>query len=172
MEEERRINYFEHLVAPDKAASFLSVFAEIINKTEYSLVRLKVSGSDELKIQIMAEREDRSMIIEDCKKLSNILIEFLEGKQNIIDNYTLEVSSPGIDRPLTSEEDFLFWVGNNVVVQLKKPLNALKKYEGILKGFINEKIEIIISNDLNDSLVIDPKIVKGINIVWSPETSQ
>ena len=107
MEEEKRINYFEHLVAPDKAASFLSVFAEIINKTEYSLVRLKVSGSDELNIQIMAEREDRSMIIEDCKKLSNILIEFLEGKQNIIDNYTLEVSSPGIDRPLTSEEDYI-----------------------------------------------------------------
>ncbi len=171
MEEKKNINYFEHLVAPDKAVNFLSMFKSIINKTSYSLVRLKVSGSDELKIQIMAEKQDKTMVIEDCKKLSTILIGFIEEPQTSIDNYTLEVSSPGIDRPLTSKEDFSYWAGSNIMMKLKKPVNSLKKYEGILKGFFHEKIEIDISNGLDENLTIEPEIIKSINVVWSPEVS-
>ena len=101
LKEKKSIDYFEHLVAPDKAGDFLSIFENVLNKTPYNLVRLKVNGGDELQIQVMAEREDKSMIIEDCKKLSTILVDFIEDSQGLIDNYVLEVSSPGIDRPLT-----------------------------------------------------------------------
>ena len=172
LEEKKRIDYFEHLVAPDKARDFLSIFEKVLSKTPYNLVRLKVNGSDELQIQVMAERDDRSMIIEDCKKLSTLLVDFIEDSQGLIDNYVLEVSSPGIDRPLTSKEDFSFWTGNNIALRLKKPMKSSKKYEGILKGFANEKIEIDISNGLEENLFIDPEIIKSINVVWSPKDTQ
>ena len=100
MEEKKNINYFEHLVAPGKAGDFFSIFESVINKTPYSLVRLRVSGSDELQIQIMAEKKDKSMVIEDCKKLSTMLIDFIEDPKSTIENYILEVSSPGIDLSL------------------------------------------------------------------------
>ena len=96
LKEKKSIDYFEHLVAPDKAGDFLSIFENVLNKTPYNLVRLKVNGGDELQIQVMAEREDKSMIIEDCKKLSTILVDFIEDSQGLIDNYVLEVSSPGM----------------------------------------------------------------------------
>ena len=73
LKEKKSIDYFEHLVAPDKAGDFLSIFENVLNKTPYNLVRLKVNGGDELQIQVMAEREDKSMIIEDCKKLAEKL---------------------------------------------------------------------------------------------------
>ena len=172
LKEKKSIDYFEHLVAPDKAGDFLSIFENVLNKTPYNLVRLKVNGGDELQIQVMAEREDKSMIIEDCKKLSTILVDFIEDSQGLIDNYVLEVSSPGIDRPLTSKEDFIFWAGNNIAMKLNKPIKSIKKYEGILKGFINEKIEIDISDGVEKNLFIDPEIIKSINVVWSPRVTQ
>ena len=172
LEGKKSIDYFEHLVAPDKAGDFLLIFENVLNKTPYNLVRLKVNGGDELQIQVMAEREDKSMIIEDCKKLSTILVDFIEDSQGLIDNYVLEVSSPGIDRPLTSKEDFSFWAGNNIAMKLNKPIKSIKKYEGILKGFINEKIEIDISDGVEKNLFIDPEIIKSINVVWSPKVTQ
>tara|TARA_B110000305_G_scaffold89518_1_gene100928 strand:- start:2 stop:520 length:519 start_codon:yes stop_codon:yes gene_type:complete len=172
LEEKKNINYFEHLVAPGKASDFFSIFESVINKTPYSLVRLKISGSDELQIQIMAEKKDKSMVIEDCKKLSTMLIDFIEDPKSNIENYILEVSSPGIDRPLTSKEDFSYWAGSNIMMKLKKPINSLKKYEGTLKGFFNEKIEIDISGGHEENLLIEPETIKSINVVWSPETSQ
>ena len=172
LEEKKRLDYFEHLVAPDKARDFLSIFEKVLSKTPYNLVRLKVNGSDELQIQVMAERDDRSMIIEDCKKLSTLLVDFIEDSEGLMDNYVLEVSSPGIDRPLTSKEDFSFWAGNNISLRLKKPMKSLKKYEGKLKGFSNEKIEVDISNGLEENLFIDPAIIKSINVVWSPKDTK
>ena len=111
-------------------------------------------------------------IVEDCKKLSTMLIDFIEDPKSTIENYILEVSSPGIDRPLTSKEDFSYWAGSNIMMKLKKPINSLKKYEGTLKGFFNEKIEIDISGGHEENLLIEPETIKSINVVWSPETSQ
>ena len=131
MIEKEKINHIEHLVAPDKAADFFSFFKNIIDKTEYHFVRLKISGKEELNIQIMAEDKNRSMVIEDCKALSNIVVDEIELADDFNYEYVLEVSSPGIDRPLTCEEDFNFWVNNKVFVKLKKPINKTKK----LKAF-------------------------------------
>ena len=104
-----KINYIEHLVAPNKAADFFSFFKNIVDRTKYQLIRLKISGKEELNIQIMAEDKNRSMVIEDCKILSNIIVDEIELAEDFNHEYVLEVSSPGIDRPLTCEEDFNFW---------------------------------------------------------------
>ena len=133
MEEKKDLNYIKHLVAPDKAAEFFHFFSKIIGQTQNQLVRLKISGKEELKIQIMAEDQNKSMVIEDCKILSNLLVDTLDSSDDFAYEYTLEVSSPGIDRPLTCKEDFDFWIDNKVFVKLKKPLNNNKKLTGILK---------------------------------------
>ena len=170
MIEKEKINYIEHLVAPDKAADFFSFFKNIIDKTEYHFVRLKISGKEELNIQIMAEDENRSMVIEDCKALSNIVVDEIELADDFNYEYVLEVSSPGIDRPLTCEEDFNFWVNNKVFVKLKKPINKTKKMTGILKGIFNKNIKLE-DVDSKSALEIEVDNIRDINIVWSPEVT-
>ena len=170
MIEKEKINHIEHLVAPDKAAVFFPFFKNIIDKTKYQFVRLKISGKEELNIQIMAEDENRSMVIEDCKALSNIIVDEIDLADDFNYDYVLEVSSPGIDRPLTCEEDFNFWVDNKVFVKLKKPINKTKKITGILKGIFNKNIKL---EDINGGSVLEIKIdnIRDINIIWSPEVT-
>lgn len=170
MIEKEKINYIEHLVAPDKAADFFSFFKNIIDKTEYHFVRLKISGKEELNIQIMAEDKNRSMVIEDCKALSNIVVDEIELADDFNYEYVLEVSSPGIDRPLTCEEDFNFWVNNKVFVKLKKPINKTKKMTGILKGIFDKNIKLE-DVDSKSALEIEVDNIRDINIVWSPEVT-
>lgn len=171
MIEKEKINHIEHLVAPDKAADFFSFFKNIIDKTEYHFVRLKISGKEELNIQIMAEDKNRSMVIEDCKALSNIVVDEIELADDFNYEYVLEVSSPGIDRPLTCEEDFNFWVNNKVFVKLKKPINKTKKMTGILKGIFNKNIKLE-DVDSKSALEIEVDNIRDINIVWSPEVTK
>ncbi|MFL2844436.1 MAG: ribosome maturation factor RimP [Alphaproteobacteria bacterium] len=170
MIEKEKINHIEHLVAPDKAAEFFSFFKNIIDKTEYKFVRLKISGKEELNIQIMAEDKNKSMVIEDCKMLSNIIVDEIDLADDFNYDYVLEVSSPGIDRPLTCEEDFNFWVGNEVFVKLKKPINKTKKITGILKGIFNNNIKL---EDINGDNVLEIEVdnIRDINIIWSPEVT-
>lgn len=170
MIEKEKINHIEHLVAPDKAAEFFYFFKNIIDKTEYHFVRLKISGKEELNIQIMAEDKNRSMVIEDCKALSNIVVDEIELADDFNYEYVLEVSSPGIDRPLTCEEDFNFWVNNKVFVKLKKPINKTKKMTGILKGIFNKNIKLE-DVDSKSALEIEVDNIRDINIVWSPEVT-
>ena len=170
MIEKEKINHIEHLVAPEKAAEFFYFFKNIIDKTEYQFVRLKISGKEELNIQIMAEDKNKSMVIEDCKLLSNIIVDEIDLADDFNYDYILEVSSPGIDRPLTSEEDFNFWVDNEVFVKLKKPMNKTKKITGILKGIFNNNIKLEGINGDN-TLEIELGNIRDINIIWSPEVT-
>tara|TARA_B100000927_G_scaffold71827_1_gene57075 strand:+ start:867 stop:1388 length:522 start_codon:yes stop_codon:yes gene_type:complete len=170
MIEKEKINHIEHLVAPDKAAEYFYFFKGIIDKTEYQLVRLKISGKEELNIQIMAEDKNRSMVIEDCKVLSNIIVDEIDLSDDFNYEYVLEVSSPGIDRPLTCEEDFNFWVDNKVFLKLKKPINKTKKITGILKGIFNKNIKLE-DVDGNKAIEIEVDNIRDINIIWSPEAT-
>lgn len=170
MIEKEKINHIEHLVAPDKASKFFCFFKNIVDKTEYQFVRLKISGKEVLNIQIMAEDKNRSMVIEDCKVLSNIIVDEIELSDDFNYEYVLEVSSPGIDRPLTCEEDFDFWAGNKVFVKLKKPINKSKKITGTLMGLFNKNIKLE-DVDGDNTLEIELDNIRDINIIWSPEVS-
>ena len=118
----------------------------------------------------MAEDKNKSMVIEDCKLLSNIIVDEIDLADDFNYDYILEVSSPGIDRPLTSEEDFNFWVDNEVFVKLKKPMNKTKKITGILKGIFNNNIKLEGINGDN-TLEIELGNIRDINIIWSPEVT-
>jgi ribosome maturation factor RimP len=100
----------------------------------YRLVRLRLMGGKRKTLQIMAERADGQMDVEDCTKLSRLLSEVLETADPISDEYVLEVSSPGIDRPLTAPEDFARFAGCEARVELARGLDGRRRFKGLLIG--------------------------------------
>ena len=87
-------------------ARIAAIVEPVLNTMGYRLVRVRLSGQNGLTLQIMAERPDGSMTIEDCEEASNALSPALDVEDPIDRAYNLEVSSPGIDRPLTRLKDF------------------------------------------------------------------
>ncbi|HEY5346656.1 MAG TPA: ribosome maturation factor RimP, partial [Rhizomicrobium sp.] len=105
------------------AASHLeSILEPVIEAAGFRLVRLRVMGAKSKTVQIMAERADGTMNVEDCAELARALSAFLETDDPIEEEYELEVSSPGIDRPLTRLADFSRWAGHEAKIELHAPL--------------------------------------------------
>jgi ribosome maturation factor RimP len=111
------------------------------------LVRVKMmGGTSDPTLQVMAERPDtRQLMLEDCARLSRRISEMLdsleaEGRDPIAGAYRLEVSSPGIDRPLTRLNDFEDWKGHEARVTLAEKLNGRKQYNGSLLGTDGEDV--------------------------------
>lgn len=92
-------------------------------------------GGKHKTLQVMAERPDGTMNVEDCAQLSRALSEFLDREDPIEGEYVLEVSSPGIDRPLTRITDFARWSGHEAKLELAAPdANGRKRFKGLLLG--------------------------------------
>jgi ribosome maturation factor RimP len=101
----------------------------------FRLVRLRLMAGKTKTLQIMAERPDGTMNVEDCAQLSRALSDFLEAEDPIEGEFHLEVSSPGIDRPLTRQSDFARWSGHEAKIELVNPdENGRKKFRGMLLG--------------------------------------
>jgi ribosome maturation factor RimP len=107
-----------------------------------ALVRVAMmGGKSDPTLQIMAERPDtRQLNLEDCAALSHILSDVLDAHDPIEEAYRLEVSSPGIDRPLTRLHDFTDWQGHEAKLTFLEPLNARKQVNGILCGLEEENV--------------------------------
>jgi ribosome maturation factor RimP len=107
-----------------------------------SLVRVKMmGGTSDPTLQVMAERPDtRQLTLEDCARLSRRLSEVFDELDPIEHAYRLEVSSPGIDRPLTRLQDFQDWKGHEAKVALEEKLNGRKQFTGVLTGIEGEHI--------------------------------
>ena len=113
------------------AASHLETILEpVIESAGFRLVRLRVMGAKSKTVQIMAERPDGTMNVEGCAELSRALSAFLETEDPIEGEYDLEVSSPGIDRPLTRAADFSRWAGHEAKIELHAPLDGRKRFRG------------------------------------------
>jgi ribosome maturation factor RimP len=101
----------------------------------YKLVRLRLLAGKSKTLQVMAERPDGTMNVDDCAKLSRALSEFLDAEDPIDGEYNLEVSSPGIDRPLTRQSDFARWAGHEARIDLVNPdETGRKKFKALLLG--------------------------------------
>lgn len=109
----------------------------------YDIVRILMvgSGADQT-LQIMAERPDGTMLIDDCSRLSQAISALLDVEDLIPDAYVLEVSSPGIDRPLTRLKDFDNYKDHEARVELSVPQNGQKKFRGMLRGLDGENVQI------------------------------
>ncbi|MEO0822370.1 MAG: ribosome maturation factor RimP [Pseudomonadota bacterium] len=108
----------------------------------FTLVRLRYMGGKRMTLQIMAERADGTMEIEDCAKLSRALSAALDVEDPIEDGYTLEVSSPGIDRPLTRLEDFDRWEGHEARLETDELIEGRRRFKGILAGIEEDEVLI------------------------------
>ena len=105
-----------------------------VNAAGYRLVRLRLMGGKRKTLQILAERPDGQMDVEDCARLSRTLSEVLEAADPIADEYVLEVSSPGIDRPLTAPDDFKRFAGHDARVELVHGIEGRRRFKGRLMG--------------------------------------
>ena len=109
----------------------------------YRLVRLRILNGKTKTLQIMAERADGTMNVEDCARLSRALSEFLESQDPIEGEYHLEVSSPGIDRPLTRQSDYARWAGHEAKLELHAPdESGRKRFKGLLLGLDGNDVVI------------------------------
>ena len=117
----------------------------ICNEMGYDLVRLQLSGGNARKVlQVMAERKDRkAMTVDDCADLSRAISPVLDEKDPIEDNYTLEVSSPGIDRPLVKLEDFDRFKGFEAKVEALSLINGRKRFSGRLQGIDGQDVVLL-----------------------------
>lgn len=111
-----------------------SLLAPAVEAAGYRLVRLRIKGAARKTLQVMAERPDGHMDVDDCAALSRALSDVLEAADPISDEYVLEVSSPGIDRPLTAESDFARFAGHEARVELAEGLDGRKRFKGLLLG--------------------------------------
>jgi ribosome maturation factor RimP len=116
----------------------------ICEQMGYDLVRLQLQGGNSRKVlQIMAERKDRkAMTVDDCADLSRAISPVLDEKDPIEDNYTLEVSSPGIDRPLVKLDDFNRFKGFEAKVEAASLINGRKRFSGRLQGVDGDNVVI------------------------------
>ena len=110
----------------------------------YELVRVAmIGGSSDPTLQVMAERPDtRQLDLSDCEKISRQLSEWLDVNDPIDGGYRLEVSSPGIDRPLTRLKDYADWAGHEAHISLREPRGDRKQYSGTLQGLDGETVRL------------------------------
>jgi ribosome maturation factor RimP len=111
----------------------------------YDLVRVcMIGGTSDPTLQVMAERLDtRQLGISDCEKISRRLSELLDLSDPIEGSYRLEVSSPGIDRPLTRLKDFADWAGHEARITLANPKDGRKQFNGTLQDIEGDQIGVL-----------------------------
>lgn len=120
----------------------------VVETAGYRLVRLRLMGSKRKTLQIMAEKPDGTMDVEACAELSRILSDFLDLEPDLIEGeFLLEVSSPGIDRPLTRLADFSRWSGHEAKIELAAMQDGRKRFRGILLGLDGSDVAIQMGKD-------------------------
>ena len=131
----------------DQATRIGRIVEPSLNAMGYDLVRVQLSGGENLRLQIMAERADRAeMTVEDCADISRNVSALLDVEDPIKDAYTLEVSSPGIDRPLVRLEDYERFAGFEARVETEVPVEGRKRFRGRLAGTEGDEILIEIED--------------------------
>jgi ribosome maturation factor RimP len=135
--DERRL-----IIEPGLAARVAALVEPVLAGLGFRLVRVRISGSDGCTVQIMAERPDGTMTIEDCESASRALSPVLDVADPIERAYRLELSSPGIDRPLVRRSDFERYAGQVIKVEMATPVEGRRRFRGLLLGAENDAARI------------------------------
>src|ERR1700758_181961 len=122
------------VVEPGIAARVSAIAGPVLQQLGYRLVRIRISGEAGCTVQIMAERPDGTMLIDDCEAVSRALSPVLDVADPIDRAYRLEISSPGIDRPLVRRSDFERYAGPLVKVEMAVAHEGRKRFRGTLAG--------------------------------------
>jgi ribosome maturation factor RimP len=126
----------------------------VLDELGFRLVRVKVSGRDGGTVQIMAERPKGGMSVEDCATISRRLSPVLDAYDPIPRGYRLEISSPGIDRPLVRPSDFALWAGHEAKVELKELIDGRKRFRGVIDGAAKDEARLRIELEGHEEPVV------------------
>ena len=130
------------VVEPGMAARVSAVAGPVLQALGYRLVRIKISGEAGCTVQIMAERPDGSMQIDDCEAISRALSPVLDVADPIDRAYRLEISSPGIDRPLVRRSDFQRYGDHLVKIEMAVAHQGRKRFRGLLAGVEGDAVRL------------------------------
>jgi len=142
----------------------VALIGPIAETQGFELVRVRVTGARTKTLQVMAERPDRTMTAEDCARLSRALSPALDAADPIPGEYVLEVSSPGIDRPLVRLRDFEEWAGAAAKLELDRTVEGRKSFKGVLAGLDGGKVAFDIDGEEQTALfplewIVNAKLV-------------
>lgn len=122
----------------------------VVEDMGFELVRLRLMGGKEPLLQIMAQRPDGTMEVDDCARLSTAISAVLDVEDPIAEAYTLEVSSPGIDRPLTRLKDFDQWAGYVARIETDQMIDGRRRFKGVLAGTEGDEVLITLEEKGED----------------------
>ncbi len=132
------------------------IVTPVIEGMGFELVRIRLMGGRTPTLQIMADRPEGGIVVDDCARISTAVSAVLDVEDPIEDNYTLEVSSPGIDRPLTRLKDFDMWVEYEARIETNELIDGRRRFKGILRGTEGDEVLIEIE-DGKETLTIGLK---------------
>jgi len=138
------------------------IITPVIEDMGYELVRVRLMGGKAETLQIMAEKPDGGIEVDDCAEISNAVSVALDVEAPIVEAYTLEVSSPGIDRPLTRLKDFEEFEGYEAKIETSEMIDGRKRFKGTLAGVEGDEVLINIAEGtvgLHFDWLADAKLV-------------
>jgi ribosome maturation factor RimP len=118
------------------------IVGPVIESMGFELVRVRLMSGKHKTLQIMADRPEGGIEVDDCAEISTAVSATLDVEDPIEDAYTLEVSSPGIDRPLTRLKDFEVWAGYEAKLETAEPIDGRRRFKGVLAGVEGREVLI------------------------------
>ena len=122
------------------------IITPVIEDMGFELVRLRLMGGKTHTLQIMAERPEGGIEVDECAEISNAVSAILDVEDPLVDSYVLEVGSPGIDRPLTRLKDFETFEGYDAKLETSELIDGRKRFKGVLAGVEGEEVLINIED--------------------------
>ena len=121
-----------------------TLIAPAMTDMGYDVVRVKMFGASRPTLQVMVERQDAAaMTVEDCALISRAVSALLDVEDPITGSFTLEVSSPGLDRPLLHPGDYDKFSGLEAKIELRNLLDGQRRFRGVLAGFADDLVNIV-----------------------------
>lgn len=135
-------------------ARLLELLDPVAEAAGYEIVRLRLMGGDHARrLQVMADTPEGEMNVEDCARLSRALSEILDAADPITGEYTLEVSTPGVDRPLTRLKDFETFEGHEARLELDRMAEGRKRFRGELAGVEGDQVAVNLEGEAETALI-------------------
>ena len=135
------------------------IIEPVIEDLGFELVRVRLMGGDTKTLQVMADKPDGGIEVDDCANISTAISATLDVEDPLEDAYSLEVSSPGIDRPLTRLKDFQTWEGYEAKLETSEMIDGRKRFKGQLAGVEGEDVLIEIEHQGEPTTI-------GLNFDW------
>jgi ribosome maturation factor RimP len=149
--------------------SLMELLDPVAEAAGYEIVRLRLMGGGMRRLQIMAERPDGHMDVDDCARLSRAVSEVLDAADPIAGEYVLEVSTPGVDRPLTRLKDFEAFEGYEARLELDRVAEGRRRFRGQLAGVEDENVGINLDEEPDATVYVPFAWITDAKLVLTDE---